>query len=121
VRHLSWLITAPLTLLAIVFAVSNRGDVPISFWPLPFLVNIPAFALVLGSLVAGFLAGGLFAWAGGRRQRRAARAEKIRAAALEKELETLRASLPAAGAVSPPMTVDARVSKPLMSLAPGGR
>ncbi|HYE51241.1 MAG TPA: LapA family protein [Azospirillaceae bacterium] len=112
-RHLSWLLTAPLALVVLSFAVSNRQEVVLSLWPLPFLFDAPAFALVLVSLVAGFVAGGFTAWAGGRRHRRAARAEKIRAAALERELDALRARATGAAPANQPES-DARVKLPAM-------
>lgn len=90
-RYLSWLITLPLTALAISFAVSNLMPVPLSLWPLPFHVEVPAFALVLVTLVVGFLAGGLTVWLGQHHHRKAERQHQSRADKLQRELDLLRA------------------------------
>lgn len=90
-RYLSWLITLPLTVLAISFAVSNLTPVPLSLWPLPFQAEVPAFALVLVTLVVGFLAGGLTVWLGQHHHRKAERQHQSRADKLQRELDLLRA------------------------------
>nr|WP_153202596.1 LapA family protein [Niveispirillum sp. SYP-B3756] len=91
VRYLSWIITLPLAVIAISFAVSNLTPVPLSLWPLPFFVEAPAFALVLVTLVVGFLLGGLTVWIGQHGHRKAERKHQSRADKLQKELDMLRA------------------------------
>lgn len=91
-RYLSWLITLPLTVIAISFAVSNLMPVQLSLWPFPFFMEVPAFALVLVTLVFGFLMGGLTVWVGQHHHRKAERQHQSRADKLQKELDTLRAS-----------------------------
>lgn len=98
VRHLSWLITLPLALLAVSFAVSNRESVELALWPLPFTMAAPLFALVLGIFVLGFVVGGLFAWAGQHGHRRAERQHQSRADKLARELEQTKARATAAEA-----------------------
>lgn len=90
-RYLSWLITLPLTVIAISFAVSNLMPVQLSLWPFPFFVEVPAFALVLVTLVVGFLLGGLTVWVGQHHHRKAERQHQSRADKLQKELDALRA------------------------------
>jgi len=63
VKRLRWLITAPLALILIVFAVSNRHFVDVSLWPLDFIVHWPLFVFVYIGVIAGFLAGAMIAWA----------------------------------------------------------
>ena len=70
----------------IVFAAANRQDTLLDLWPLPYEVGLPVFLLVLVPLVLGFLLGGLVAWAQAGTARREARAERRRAAALEREI-----------------------------------
>ncbi|HEV7371413.1 lipopolysaccharide assembly protein LapA domain-containing protein [Arenibaculum sp.] len=89
-RHLSWVITIPLALLVISFAVSNRDEVSLGLWPLPGRMEVPLFLVGLLGLLIGFLAGGIVAWVAGRRHRVAARREARRAARLSQELDDER-------------------------------
>ncbi|MFC7333950.1 lipopolysaccharide assembly protein LapA domain-containing protein [Rhodocista pekingensis] len=85
-RHLTWIITLPVALLALSFSVSNMQTVTILLWPLPWSVELPLYALVLVAMVVSFFAGGLTAWLGGHGQRKAARQQKRRADRLERDL-----------------------------------
>lgn len=89
-RRLSWILTLPLALLVVSFAVSNRDSVALGLWPLPFMAELPVFALVLGTFVLGFVAGGLVAWAGQHGHRAAERRHQSRADRLEREVEQLK-------------------------------
>ena len=40
-RYLSWIITIPIALVIVSFAVSNRGPVDLALWPLPFEITVP--------------------------------------------------------------------------------
>lgn len=93
-RYLSWLLTLPLTALAISFAVSNLTPVQLALWPLVGTLEAPAFTLVLITLVVGFFAGGLTVWLGQHAHRRAARQHQARADRLQKELDAARAVKP---------------------------
>lgn len=72
-KRLRWLITAPLALILIVFAVNNRHLVDVSLWPLDFIVRWPLFVFVYIGVVAGFLAGAIIAWASSAQRHRHAR------------------------------------------------
>lgn len=85
-RRLSLLVTIPLALIVVVFAVANRAPIAVSLWPLPWGVELPGYLIVLGSVLVGFLAGGLIAWLSGGKHRRKARR-------LAAETERLRAEL----------------------------
>jgi lipopolysaccharide assembly protein A len=61
-KILSWLIFAPFALLVVIFAVSNRADITVDFWPLPFNQDIPLYLLSLGTLAFGFFFGALLTW-----------------------------------------------------------
>jgi uncharacterized integral membrane protein len=93
VRHLHWLVTGPVALLLIVFAVSNRETVSVTMWPLPFLLEAPLYLVVLLGMLAGFLIGELVAWINGRYWRRDARAKARRIEALERELAATQTQL----------------------------
>src|SRR6185437_10227657 len=90
-----WLVTAPLALDLVVFAVSNRARVTLTLWPFPFEIETRLFLVILLSLLAGLLTGMLLAWLGGSTARRESRARAKRIAALEREIDGLRASRPA--------------------------
>ena len=81
-----WLVGAPLALVVVIFAVTNRDGVTLSFWPLPIKLQAPVYLIVLLTLLAGFLVGEFVAWINGRRWRREARHNARRIEALEREL-----------------------------------
>ena len=56
--------------MAVIFAVSNRAEVPISLWPLPFYVSLRLSVALLGALAIGIVLGGAIAWTSGARSRR---------------------------------------------------
>jgi len=95
VRLFHWLVTAPVALVLIVFAVTNRDAITLNFWPLPVTLQAPVYLIVFLALLAGFLIGELVAWINGRRWRRQARHSARRVEALERELA---AKAPAADA-----------------------
>jgi len=70
VKHLSWIIFFPLTIIIIVFLVVNRGIVVIDLWPLPIILHIPIFLLIVIPLLVGIILGGTGSWLSGGRYRR---------------------------------------------------
>jgi uncharacterized integral membrane protein len=123
-KRLSWIITLPLMVVAVVFAIFNRKVVDLDLWPLAIKVQAPLFVLVLGSAVVGLLAGAMAAWISGGPTRRRAREARRHAADLEREIARLRevaAPRPAAGTASvlpavPPPTHTETGSGPRTSL-----
>lgn len=85
-----WFIAGPLIAVAVLFALSNRGFVALSIWPLPFSVDAPVYLVALGGLAVGFFAGGVVAWFGAGRTRTRARAAERALRGREVELEDLR-------------------------------
>jgi lipopolysaccharide assembly protein A len=89
-RRASILITVPLGVLALGFALGTRDTVTIAFWPLPFQLELPAFVAILAAAAVGFLACAVpfsaKAWALRRRVER-----------LERALAECRATQSAAG------------------------
>ena len=110
-RYLSWLITIPLLVLAVLFAVSNMESVTLSLWPLPFQLQTALFVLVLLTLLIGFLAGGFVVWGGARRHKLAVKRATRRVNELTAELADSRARLADAerrlAASAHPRTIDA--------------
>ena len=90
-RLLSWFVVVPAALAVVAFSVFNRAPMTVDFWPLPFPPReFRVFAVVLVSIFAGFVLGGLVAWISGGRRRRRARAMARRAKAAEAEAARLR-------------------------------
>jgi uncharacterized integral membrane protein len=100
-KFLSAVIVIPLALLFVVFAVSNRHFVTVSFNPFdptdPALsASMPLFALILAVAILGVVAGGCATWIGQRRWRRAARQHQADAQAARTQLADLKATALAA-------------------------
>jgi len=90
-KFLWWIVLGVVALILILFAVSNRESVSVGLWPLPDLVQMPLYLVVLGTLLVGFFFGQLVTWIGGWRWRREARRSRDRIATLEQELAAARA------------------------------
>lgn len=116
-------------LVGVLIAVSNRQPVELALWPLPHLVVLPLYLLVIGVLLLGVLAGLGMGWWAGRHHRRRAREASGEAARLDREVQRLRQ---AAAAPSPsPGRLDPRDQKAIerqsalvaseLSPAPGAR
>ena len=90
-RIITWIITIPIAVLAVLFAISNRETVTFALWPTPFTLEAPLYLATLVALVVGFLAGGLIAWLNQGHYRRKARVESDRAYFLERELKESQA------------------------------
>jgi uncharacterized integral membrane protein len=90
VRLISFAISFPITVIVILFAISNREMVPMRLWPLPGEIEAPLYILVLICVALGFLLGSGITWAGELgHKNRAARAER-KAEDLERELSVMR-------------------------------
>jgi uncharacterized integral membrane protein len=101
VKRLSFIVTLPITLVVLIFALSNREAVGLTFWPFDAIIDLPIYLVVLGGVLLGFLLGGLIAWvAGGRVRRRARRLqqETRRQAAEIADLKKRQAVPPPGGA-----------------------
>jgi len=92
-RFVRWLITIVVAVLLVIFAVSNRQPVEVTFWPLPVTIATPLFLVVLGGVALAFLVGQFVAWLGARHWRREVRQKRRRIEALERELAATQAQL----------------------------
>jgi uncharacterized integral membrane protein len=90
VRIFWWIVAAIAALILIAFSIANRGGVTVSFAPLPFALDVPLFAVALGALALGLLAGVIAKMLVGSPHRRIARARQHRIRALEREVAALR-------------------------------
>ncbi len=85
-RILSWIVTAPIVVLVVLFAVSNLDQVTLRLRPFPFEMTLPIWALTLAQLFVGFLLGAIVTFIGDRKRRREARIAVRRAGDLEQAL-----------------------------------
>jgi uncharacterized integral membrane protein len=88
-----WTVTLMAAGLLIPFALSNRKPVALGFWPVPFLVDLPLYLLVLVMLLAGFVIGVVTTWISGRHMRRELRRRRRRVEVLERDLAAARLQL----------------------------
>ena len=106
-RIVSLVIVVPLAVAIIAFAVANRQSVTISFDPFSstspaYAATLPLFAVIFMVLILGVLIGGIAAWAGQTKWRRAARRLDTDVRALHEELAAIRRRFaPEAPPVSP--------------------
>jgi uncharacterized integral membrane protein len=101
VKLIRWIGGVLVAVLLILLAVSNRMTVPLRIEPLPFLIEPPLYAALLGSLVVGFVVGGIAAWLSGRKWRRRARAAEREAERARNELAEAREAALSAGSRNP--------------------
>jgi uncharacterized integral membrane protein len=102
-NRLVWIVTLPVALLVILFALMNRQEVTLSLWPLPWDIGAPLFLFTLGAIVFGFLFGALTAYLSGTTTRRKLRAANRALAESQDELAILkRAQGQAAGGQQSP-------------------
>ena len=103
--RLSWIITIPVMLVVLVFAIANRTPVELNLWPLPWRATLPVYLVILVALLVGFLLGALVALLSGGRRRQQTRA-RLRAAnedlaALQRRQAAAAASAPAGRDIVP--------------------
>jgi uncharacterized integral membrane protein len=77
-------------LLGVLIAVSNTQLVQLTLWPLPHVVVMPVYLLVVGLLLLGVLVGLGMGWWVARHHRRRAREAGGEAARLDREVQRLR-------------------------------
>ena len=96
------LVALPLLVVLVIFALSNRTDVTLSF--LGYGTVMPLSVAVLIASGVFFLLGALLVWFGELRQRRRARRAEQRVVALEEQLAEVRARavVPTTLGVAPP-------------------
>lgn len=85
-RYLTWIVTLPLLILFVVFAVANRTPIEVNLWPLDLRVSLPLFLTVLVTLFVGFVVGGLVSWWSGHRTRERARRARFEIDSLNRDL-----------------------------------
>ena len=121
-RLISWIITLPIALFAVLFAISNRGTVTFALWPTPFTLEAPIYLATLLALVVGFVAGGFIAWANQHRNRARANRAEDRVYFLERELQEAQTRVAAAekraAELTRPVSGQPRATLPAPETAP---
>lgn len=96
VGYLKLLLVLPVAVAIILFAIANRGPVTVSLDPFTrdapmFAWSVPLYAVALGGIALGILAGGLATWFGQRVHRKAEREYRRESQTLRAETERLKA------------------------------
>jgi uncharacterized integral membrane protein len=96
-RFLSLVILVPLAILIVVFCVSNRGTVPVSLDPFgtmpQYVYAVPLFMVIMASLIAGVVLGGIGTWFTQGHHRRAAWLRRHEVERLRREADDARERL----------------------------
>jgi hypothetical protein len=104
-------ILIPLAVLIVALAVANREIITISFDPFSrtepaFVLSAQLYKLVFVLVIAGVIIGGIAAWLGQSRWRRAARVREAELRTAHGEIDRLRRELAAREtAVAPPLAL----------------
>jgi putative membrane protein len=107
-RRFSYILSVPLAIVLVLFAIDNRASLTVSFWPLPWTATLPSFLALFVALLIGFFAGAAAIWlSGGKARKRnrnlaeTARAQAHQIAEHERRLAEARAAQ-GGGALAPP-------------------
>ena len=83
----------PVAIAVVSFALANRATVAVDLWPLAYTLEVPVFALVLGSVIAGLVLGGMVSWISTADRRRKARANARELESARREAAQLRETM----------------------------
>jgi len=73
---ISWILVGVIGTIVAIFAVNNRDVIELTLWPSPFVIDLPAYLLILGPFVVGVFFGWIWSWlVAGKTRARARRAE----------------------------------------------
>ena len=74
----------------VLFTISNRPEIIVELWPLPYTLNLPLYLLLLVSDFFGFMAGVIITFFSSGTMRKNFRKAEKKAGNLEKELKKLK-------------------------------
>ncbi|WP_282604447.1 lipopolysaccharide assembly protein LapA domain-containing protein [Pelagibius sp. Alg239-R121] len=89
-KYLSWIITLPITVIVVIFAISNLHEVAFGFWPLEGTFSLELYIAILLTFVVGFVCGGVVLWFSAGKVRRRARKAEFEAVGLKRENASLK-------------------------------
>lgn len=84
-KRFSWILTLPLIVVAVIFAIANREPITLDLWPLEASPRLPLFVILLACVGFGVAVGGLATWLSAAPARQRARQARRRVAELERE------------------------------------
>ncbi|MBO6826677.1 MAG: LapA family protein [Sneathiella sp.] len=88
-KYISWGFIALLCLIVVTLSIGNREAVTFSLFPLPFVMDIPLFILILAGAFLGVLLGSLRTWMADGKARRENRHHKQEVLRLKGEVSRL--------------------------------
>ncbi len=59
---ISWILVGVIGTIVAIFAVNNRDVIELTLWPSPFVIDLPAYLLILGPFVVGVFFGWIWSW-----------------------------------------------------------
>jgi uncharacterized membrane protein YciS (DUF1049 family) len=98
------IISLPVLIVLVAFALSNREVVRLGLWPTDYALDTPLAVAVLVGMAVAFVLGALLVWFG-------ALAARARARSAERQVRRLEAQI---------ATLQARVASPTLPLPPPG-
>jgi uncharacterized integral membrane protein len=94
------LVAAPVLLVLVLFALSNRQSVAFTLWPTDFALELPLSIAVLAAMALAFFLGALVLWMSALAARRRARRAEHAVRLLEAQVAELKARVTPAPAGS---------------------
>lgn len=88
-KLISWVFVALLAVAVIILSVGNKESVTFSFFPLPFVMDVPLFLLILAGAFFGVLLGAFRTWLSDGKLRRENRELKREALKMEGDIARL--------------------------------
>lgn len=93
-NRLVWIVTIPVAIVVVLFAVVNRAPVALNLWPFPWEIEAPLFLFTLGAIVFGFLFGALATFFSGSTTRAKLRQAQRDLAQAQGELAAVKRAQP---------------------------
>ncbi|WP_169566572.1 lipopolysaccharide assembly protein LapA domain-containing protein [Sneathiella limimaris] len=88
-KLISWIFVVLLGLAVIILSIGNRESVTFSLFPLPYVMEIPLFILILGGAFLGVILGAIRTWISDGKARSENRANKQEILRLKGEIARL--------------------------------
>lgn len=113
-NRLRWLITIPVAIIVVVFAVNNRGEASVNLWPFDLIITWPLFVFVFVGAGIGFVFGAVLMWFSAAPTRRRARERAARIRELERAAErSARVTMDTPAATGTPAAMTAIAPPPV--------
>jgi putative membrane protein len=93
VKSINTFVAIVMALIIVLFAVSNRAQVVVQVWPLPYQIFLGLYSVILWAVLIGFIVGLIVAWVMSAARRREQRESRRRIRDLEQSLDRHQGSL----------------------------